>query len=144
MNGLEKPAGCGIPAEPHAEDEEGRIISFEELSGSDLAAIRSASSDDVPGTGEDSVPPQEAVCAKIGGRWHEITGVGPDGMSVTRELHGTDALYLEAASQIDTMSAILLVLNDGAFGNKKPRPDIMRKFSESARMFSIIAGGSGA
>ncbi|MFZ2654541.1 MAG: hypothetical protein WAX69_06455 [Victivallales bacterium] len=123
----------------HIEDEEGKIVSMDELSEGDIAVAYGNEFRDQAGMLQDSVP-AESACAKIGMRWHEISGVDPDGRAVTRELHGTDALYLEAASQIEAMSAILLVMNDGTFGNRKPREDILRKFSESLEMFIIIAG----
>lgn len=112
---------------------------MDELSEVDLAGAYGNEFKDQAGMLQDSAP-AEPACAKIGMRWHEISGVDPDGRAVTRELHGTDALYLEAASQIEAMSAIMLVMNDGIFGNRKPREDILRKFSESLEMFIIIAG----
>ena len=121
------------------EDEKGDIIPMDELSEGDLVEAYGNEFRAQAGMFQDSAP-AESACAKIGMRWHEISGVDPDGRAVTRELHGTDALYLEAASQIEAMSAILLVMNDGIFGNRKPREDILRKFSESLEMFIIIAG----
>ncbi|HCE46788.1 MAG TPA: hypothetical protein DET40_24840 [Lentisphaeria bacterium] len=120
----------------HIEDEEGKIVSMDELSEGDIAGAYGNEFRDQAGMHQNSAP-AESACAKIGRRWHEISGVDPEGRAITNELHGTDALYLEAASQIEAMSAILLVMNDGTFGNKKPREDILRKFSESLEMFVI-------
>jgi hypothetical protein len=130
--------GTSVPGW-HVEDGEGGIIPLEELSDGEIEEAYGNEFRERPGMVPGSFT-AEPVYAKIGRIWHEISAVDSDGMAVTRELGGADALYLEAASQIEAMSAILLVMSDGAFGKRKPGEDILRKFSEALEMFTIIAG----
>lgn len=122
----------------HIEDGEGGIIPLNELSDREIEEAYGNEFREQPGMLPGSFT-AEPVYAKSGRIWHEISAVDSDGRAVMRELGSADALYLEAASQIEAMSAILLVMSDGTFGNRKPGEDILRKFSEALEMFTIIA-----
>ncbi len=123
----------------HVEDEEGKMLPSDEFSEEDLLDIYENEFRDQaePCSG---TTPVEPAYTKIGGRWHEISGVDMDGRAVSMELHGPDALHLEAASQIEAISAILLVMKEGELGSRRPRQYVMKRFSDSLEMLAIIAG----
>ena len=118
----------------HIEDGEGGIVPVKELSDGEIEKAYGNEFREQPGMAPGSFT-AEPVYAKIGGIWHEISAVDSDGRAVTRELGGADALYLAAASQIEYMTGILLVMNDGDFGSMVPRDYIRRRFSESVETF---------